>query len=281
MYKGGFPAKFGGRLSSVVDVKLREGNQKEFSGRGGVGLIASRLTLEGPLIEDKASYMISGRRTYFDLITSQINKYFEDDQDFNKIPDYFFYDLNMKLNYKINENNRLYLSGYFGRDVFAFVDDFNFRFNWGNSTSTLRWNHVFSPRLFINTSFIFSDYRYQISNRFDEFKFNLNSFIRDYNIKTDFDYLLNKNHSLSFGVEWLKHDFLVGRFQGGNDQGNISFKSGDELDASEYSLYANDFYQVNDNLSVDAGFRVSGFYRDKNYVGFEPRLSVKYQFKHL
>lgn len=281
MYKGGFPSKFGGRLSSVVDVKLREGNQHDFSGRGGVGLIASRVTLEGPIVEDKASYLISGRRTYFDLITRQLNEMYEDDEDFSQIPDYFFYDLNTKINYKINTNNHLYLSGYFGRDVFSFREDFNFDFNWGNTNATLRWNRIFNPRLFMNASFVFSDFRYTIANTLQEFSFNLNSFIQDYNYKIDFSYLLNKEHSLSFGGEFMEHDFLVGRFRGGNQDQSVSFKSGEKLKASEFGFYFNDFYQMNDRFSMDAGFRVSGFLQEDNYWNLEPRLALRYQLSPI
>ncbi|MGK7395826.1 MAG: TonB-dependent receptor [Candidatus Cyclobacteriaceae bacterium M3_2C_046] len=277
MYKGGFPAKFGGKLSSVVDVKLREGNQKKLAGRGGIGLIASRLTLEGPIIKDKASYLVSGRRTYFDLITRQINKYYESDQDFNKIPDYFFYDLNTKINYNLNKNNRIFLSGYFGRDVFGFAEDFNFDFFWGNTSGTARWNHIFNPRLFMNASLIFSDYRYSIRNTFDDFSLNLNSFIRDYNAKLDFDYTISNKHSLFFGMEYFHHNFLIGRLHGGSDDGEISFKAGDRLTAQEVDAYISDNISLSPRLNLESGLRFTGFFQNKWYLNAEPRLAARYQ----
>ncbi len=143
VYKGGFPAQYGGRLSSVIDVKLNEGNNQKFSGTGGIGLIASRLTLEAPLVKDKSSIIISGRRTYADLITKAINQSNKDNEDYSPIPDYYFYDFNTKVNYQLSERDRIYLSGYFGRDAFGFNDEnFNFNFNWGNATGTARWNRL-------------------------------------------------------------------------------------------------------------------------------------------
>ncbi|HNM24279.1 MAG TPA: TonB-dependent receptor, partial [Saprospiraceae bacterium] len=140
VYKGGFPAQYGGRLSSVIDVRMKEGNNQKFSGSGGLGLIASRLTLEGPIQKDKSSFIVSGRRTYADLITRAVNRANEDNPDYNKIPDYYFYDLNTKVNFTLSPKDRLYLSGYFGRDVFKFKDEnFDFLFDWGNATGTARW----------------------------------------------------------------------------------------------------------------------------------------------
>ncbi|KAA3632386.1 MAG: TonB-dependent receptor, partial [Bacteroidetes bacterium] len=197
IYKGGFPSQYGGRLSSVIDVKLNEGNNKKFSGTGGLGLISSRLTLEGPIKEGKSSFMVSGRRTYIDLITSQINKANEGKDNYNPIPDYYFYDLNTKINYKLSDKDKLYLSGYFGRDVFGFDSDFfDFDFNWGNVTGTARWNHVFNPKLFVNTTFTFSDYQYNITNKITGFSFDVGSSIRDANVTSDFYYAPNNRHTL-------------------------------------------------------------------------------------
>ena len=146
LYKGGFPAQYGGRLSSVIDVSLNDGNRRKFSGSGGIGLISSRLTLEGPLKKDKGSFIVSGRRTYVDLITNLVNKVNEDNPSFSPIPAYSFYDLNAKFNYDIDDKNKIFLSGYFGRDNFVFkTTDFNFQFYWGNATATARWNHLFNP----------------------------------------------------------------------------------------------------------------------------------------
>ena len=278
LYKGGYPAQYGGRLSSVIDVKLKEGNNKKFSGTGGVGLIASRLTLEGPIQKGKSSFIVSGRRTYFDLITRGINNANSDNEDFTQIPDYFFYDLNTKVNFQLSEKDRLYLSGYFGRDVFGFNSDFfNFRFDWGNATGTARWNHVFNPKLFSNTTFTYSDYQYNITNEVTSFSFEIGSKIKDANLKTDFYYAINNAHTLRFGIGGTYHQFEVGRLQAGSDDGEISFSAGQDFDGIEYGAYVADEWEVNDRLKINPGLRVSGFTNDgKTYLNLEPRVSGKY-----
>jgi hypothetical protein len=174
LYKGGFPAQFGGRLSSVVDVKMREGNNERIRASGGIGLIASRLTVDGPIVKDKSSFIISGRRTYFDIFTRQINRIQEGKENYSPIPDYYFYDLNGKVNYKLGEKDELFLSGYFGRDFFGFNDaDFQFGFDWGNKVGSLRWQHTFNPRFQVNTTLSGSSYQYNINNKIDVFSFNL------------------------------------------------------------------------------------------------------------
>ena len=279
LYKGGFPAKYSGRLSSVVDIKMKDGNKKKFSGAGGLGLISSRLTLEGPIKKDKASFIISGRRNYFDLITKAINKAREGDTSVNPIPNYFFYDLNAKVNYEINENNRLFLSGYFGKDVFKFNnEDFNFDFLWGNVTSSLRWNHLFSPKLFSNTTLIVSNYNYNITNEFDQFKFTLGSNIRDYVSKLDFEYMPNNKHRISFGVHYNYHQFTPSRISGNSRDSSINFNSVQKLNAQEIGLYAGDDFDLTPLWKVNAGLRVSGFItQGEFYHGVEPRLSIRYK----
>ena len=278
LYKGGFPAQYGGRLSSVIDVKLKEGNNKRFSGTGGVGLISSRLTLEGPLGSENTSFIVSGRRTYVDLITRQVNKAKEDDPDFNPIPDYFFYDLNTKINHKFSDKDRIYLSGYFGRDKFGFNGDFfDFNFDWGNITGTLRWNHVFSPKLFANTTVTVSDYRYEISNVLTGFSFSVDSNIKDVNLKSDFYYALNNEHTLRYGLGATYHEFTVGRFRGGSDDGTVSFNAGSEYDGVEFGTYLGDEWDASSRLRLNYGLRVSGFTNDgENYFGVEPRLAARY-----
>jgi hypothetical protein len=278
IYKGGFPAQYGGRLSSVIDVKLKEGNQKKFAGSGGIGLISSRLTLEGPIIKDKSSFMVSGRRTYVDLITRQINRANDGNEDFNPIPDYYFYDLNAKVNYTLSDKDRLFLSGYFGRDVFGFDGDFfDFDFDWGNATGTARWNHVFNARLFANTTFTYSDYQYNIANRVTGFSFDLGSQVRDANLKTDFYYALNDKHTIRFGAQGTYHAFTVGRLKAGSDDGEISFSAGEDFDGTEMAVYGSDEIVFNERLKVNAGLRLSGFVNDGEFFyGIEPRLSSKY-----
>jgi hypothetical protein len=279
LYKGDFPAQFGGRLSSVLDIKLNEGNKKQFSGSGGVGLIASRLTLEGPIQKGKSSYIISGRRTYFDIITRQINRANEGSPNFNPIPDYYFYDLNAKVNFELGEKDRLFISSYLGRDVFGFQNNnFSVDFNWGNITTTARWNHVFSPKLFLNTSFIFSDYNYQIENAVSNINFRVGSRVRDYNLKFDFDYALNSRHSLRFGAQATHHQFEVGRLNFTSDDGRIDFNAGQDLEGTEYGIYLNDEITLDEHWRLNAGLRISGFSNTGQwYFGIEPRVAARYK----
>jgi len=278
LYKGGFPAEYGGRLSSVIDVRLRDGNRKKFSGTGGLGLIASRLTLEGPIVKDKGSFIVSGRRTYVDIFTNQINRSNEGNPDAIQIPSYYFYDLNMKANYDITENDRIYLSGYLGRDYFTFGNgDFNFNFNWGNITTTARWNHVFNSKLFMNTTYTFSDYDYTLSNAFGQFEFELGSGIQDQATKVDFSYTPNNHHFVQFGASATHHTFDIGRANANSETGIIEFNAGTEFKAWEFGAYVADEWEVNDLLKIDFGVRISGFYNDeKFYYGLEPRVASKY-----
>ncbi len=279
LYKGGFPAQYGGRLSSVVDIKMREGNKERFETTGGIGLIASRLTVEGPIQKNKSSFLLSGRRTYFDVFTRQYNKIMEGTEDFDPIPDYYFYDLNGKASFQIGERDKLFFTGYFGNDVFGFSskNGFNFDFAWGNKVGLLRWNHQFSPKLYSNTTVYVSDYNYNITNRAAGRRFNLGSSIRDYSIRTDFDYQLDDAHTLKAGLTGTKHNFGVGRLSGGTDDGSVSFNSEIAHEGSEYGLYLSDDYVVNSRLALNYGFRVSGFLKDTSFfAGFEPRVSARY-----
>lgn len=278
IYKGGFPAQYGGRLSSVIDVKLKEGNNKRLAGSGGIGLIASRLTLEGPIQKEKSSFIVSGRRTYVDLLTRGINQANEGNEDFDPIPNYYFYDLNTKINFQFGEKDRLYLSGYFGRDVFGFDGDFfDFDFDWGNATGTARWNHVFNPKLFANTTFTYSDYQYNITNRVTGFSFEVGSNIRDANFKSDFYWALNNKHTFRFGIGLTRHQFSVGRLQAGSDDGLINFSAGQEFSALEGGLYFSDDWSVSNRLKINYGLRFSGFNNEnKTYTGIEPRFSSRY-----
>ncbi|MCP3931367.1 MAG: TonB-dependent receptor [Bacteroidetes bacterium] len=278
LYKGGFPPQYGGRLSSVIDVKLKEGNNKKFSGTGGIGIISSRLTLEGPIQKERSSFIVSGRRTYVDLITQQVNRTKKDSEDYTQIPDYYFYDLNTKVNYQLSDKDRLFLSGYFGRDVFGFESDFfNFNFDWGNATGTARWNHVFSPRLFANTTFTYSDYQYNIQNEVTGFSFNLGSRIKDVNFKSDFYYNPNPHHSIRFGGNITQHNFEVGRLKAGSDDGDISFSAGQNFDAMEMGLYFSDEFLLGKKWKFNGGLRLSGTLNDGTfYSGIEPRIATKY-----
>mgnify|MGYP000389186526 CR=1 FL=1 len=278
IYKGGFPAQYGGRLSSVIDVRMREGNNKEYDVTGGIGLISSRLTVEGPIQRDKSSFIVSGRRTYADLITRGINQANADNPDYNPIPDYFFYDLNTKVNFTLSERDRLFLSGYFGRDVFKFNNQtFDFLFDWGNATGTARWNHVYGPKLFSNATFTFSDYRYRIRNALQGFSFSLGSNVIDANAKLDFYYQPDNRHAIRFGGNATYHEFRVARLKFGSDDGRINFESGQNFDGMEYALYFADDWSVSDRLKVNYGGRLSAW---KNgpafYANFEPRVAANY-----
>lgn len=278
LYKGGFPSQYGGRLSSVIDVKMNDGNKKEFSGAGGLGLIASRLTLEGPIVKDKSSFMVSGRRTYVDVFTRLINEAQADNPDFNQIPDYFFYDFNAKANYQISDKDQIFLSGYIGRDKFKFDDgDFDFNFDWGNSNTTLRWNHLFTPRLFLNTSASFSDYQYTISNQFDIFSFELSSRITDGSLSTDFTWLPSDRHTVKFGAKGIYHRFIVGRLDAGASDSSFQFNAGNTYYGTEMAAYISDDFDVNEKIKVNTGLRVSGFTSDNTfYQALEPRVAVRY-----
>lgn len=196
LFKGGIPAQYGGRISSVMDIHMIDGNNKKFSGEGGLGLIASRLKLEGPLQREKSSFMLSGRRTYADMFLKASK-----DETVKKSKLYF-YDLNAKLNYRLDDKNTIYASGYFGKDDLGYGDLFSF--DWGNATATLRWNHIFSEKLFSNTSFIYSDFTYNVDVNNDESEFVINSKIENLNLKQDFSYYANSRNTLKFGFNALK-----------------------------------------------------------------------------
>ncbi|KAA6432593.1 TonB-dependent receptor [Rufibacter glacialis] len=280
LYKGGFPAQFGGRLSSVLDVKLREGNRKEYDVTGGLGLIASRLSVEGPIQKDKSSFLVSGRRTYVDVFTRMINKAKESDPDFSPIPDYYFYDFNAKASFELGPNDRLFISGYYGRDFFTFKDeDFNFNFNWGNRVASARWVHQFSPRFFVNTTFSSSNYEYAIKNQLDIYSFSLTSNITDLTLKSDFEYITSEKHHLRFGLAVTDHRFVVGRLEANSQDGSVNVGAGNEYSGQEYGLYASDDWTFSPAFTLSYGLRLSGFLNDgKNFLGLEPRAAASYRF---
>ncbi len=254
LYKGGIPAQYGGRASSVMDVVMNDGNSKNFGASGGIGLISSKLTVEGPIVKDKGSFILSGRRTYLDLFLLLSN-----DEAIKKSKLYF-YDLNLKANYQITDRDRIFISGYFGRDNFGYGDDFGF--DWGNATGTLRWNHLFSDKLFGNTSVIFSDYNYGFDIGSGEEGFSLASGIRDYNLKQDFSYFLNSKNTLRFGGNLIYHNFTPGEISTGADAG-ISIEDIDEQFALEGAIYLQNEQQLGTRWSVNYGLRYSYF----NYMG--------------
>ena len=263
LYKGDIPAKYGGRVSSVLDVRQKDGNSKQFGLTGGIGLISSRLTAESPIFNDKGSFLIAGRASYAHLFMPLI----EDVKD-DKIS---FYDLNLKTNYEINENNRLYLSGYFGRDIFnlsKIIEN-----NYGNATGNLRWNHVFNDKLFSNLSFIYSKYDYNIILDFIELDWNAD--ITNFNVKYDLGYYVNNDITLDFGVSGLTYNLNPGEVRPSSENSPINYLKLDEKRAFEGAAYISAEHQISDKLAFNYGLRYSAFTRlggqnMTNYVNNQP-----------
>jgi len=295
LYKGNQAANFGGRLSSVLDIKMNEGNNQRFNVSGGLGLISSKLNVEGPIVKDKASFLITGRRTYADVFLKAT-----DDFKDNTL---YFYDLNAKLNYKLGQKDRLFLSGYFGRDKLGFGS--NFGINWGNATGTVRWNHLINSQLFSNTSVIYSSYDYEIAIKSNDVDFTLTSKVLDYNIKQEFQYFPNSNNKIKFGFNVINHNITPGQLSGskGIQQDLVFQKAAKSL---ESAAYASNDWDVNEFLSVNYGVRMSAFsllgngqetytysssgavtdsiiYADnahvKTYINWEPRISFSYAYR--
>jgi hypothetical protein len=247
LYKGGIPARYGGRVSSVLDIYQKEGNSNEFHMNGGIGLISSRLLAEGPIIKDKASFLVAGRSSYAHLFLK-----FTDNEN-----SAYFYDLNTKLSYNINDKNSVYLSGYFGRDVFSLNN--SFVNTYGNSVLNIRWNHLFSDKLFSNATLIYSDYYYGL--QLDFIGFNWDSGIKNYNFKYDFKHYLSNNTKLTYGVNSIYYDFNPGKIEPTGLNSGINSKQLDKKYAFEPSIYIDAEQKISDKLSVNYGLRYSMFYR--------------------
>lgn len=302
LVKGGMPAQYGGRLSSVVDVQMNDGNNQDFTAVGGIGLIASRLTLEGPIVQDKSSFIVSARRTYIDAIISPILKGTEFEGN-----GYYFYDLNTKVNYTFNDKNRLFASGYFGQDVFRYKapdNTLNVTVPWGNATGTLRWNHLFSNKLFMNVSTIYNSFNFSVESAFQDFNFNLYSGIQDWNGKVDFDYYPNANHNIKFGANYIFHTFTPYSAEGNFEEVEFSTDTLSKKYAHEAGIYIQDEFDITKRLKVNVGVRGNYFaqvgpYNDivydtetglniidtlyygpgkliADYWGLEPRFSMRY-----
>jgi len=282
LIKGGFPARYGGRLSSVIEMNMKDGSKEKVSGEAGIGVISSRLTLNGPIIKNKASFLISGRRTYLDILARPLMNKEEG------VGGYYFYDLNAKLNYDFGRKNKVYLSGYFGRDKFHMSQVVNNQFEksemknalfWQNSTGTLRWNHLFSEKLFMNTSVITTRYNLTINaeESFSNDKFYLNyiSSISDVSVKSDFSYYLSTLHTLRFGMQSTLHRFKPSALVVNESNKNYT-RSAIPLDAIENGIYAEDNIRI-DNFQLNPGLRLSHFgINGKNYSSIEPRLAMSY-----
>ncbi len=251
LYKGGMPPEYGGRLSSVLDVKMKDGNLRKLGISGGLGLISSRLTIEGPFKKEKGSIILSGRRTYADLFLRLSSDTLVNSNIL------YFYDLNIKGNYKVGEKDRIFLSGYFGRDVFKYSDAFGF--DWGNGTATVRWNHLFSPRLFLNSSLIYSNYSYDFFVDEGGMNFTIRSAIRDWHLKEDFHYFLNPGNTLKFGLKLNHHKFIPGVVDASESSGVNKLKLTEKY-ALETAVYLSHEAHLFDWLTVNYGLRFSMFH---------------------
>ncbi|MEX2597695.1 MAG: TonB-dependent receptor, partial [Salibacteraceae bacterium] len=254
LYKGGIPAKYGGRLSSVLDIRQKEGNMKKLGVSGGVGLLFSRLTVEAPIVKDKVSFIASGRRSYFDIFLPLANNQGIQDSRL------YFYDLNGKINWTINDNNRVFLSAYSGDDVFRFADLFNTR--WGNQTATARWNHLFSDRMFSNFTLVYSDYNYNLGADAGGQSFDWNAGITNYTAKADFTFFANPNNKIEFGWHNTYYNFspgaAVASFEVGDDRDTFNFEVPD-IPAFESAIYLSNEQKIGTRLTLAYGLRWSGF----------------------
>ena len=273
LIKGGFPAQYGGRLSSVLDLTMKEGNNQEFHAQGGLGFITSTLSLEGPLKKDIASFIVSGRRTYIDLLVTPFlpkgNK-----------SRYDFYDLNAKLNWKLSDKDRIYFSYFKGRDDARLKsgEGINYQVNFGNTTATLRWNHIFGKKLFVNTSAILNEYDQDISAIQDNFFSQTITRLEDLNGKMEFQYFPNPRHEVRFGGHFVHHQFVSGgksEAESGLNQ-NINRQAVPSKDMNEFAFYVNDQIKFSDKLSASLGIRVPGFSsQEVSYMRAEPRVTLK------
>lgn len=250
MFKGTAPADYGGRISSVLDVKMNDGNNQDYHVGGGIGLISSRLNVEGPLVKDKASFLVTARRTYADIFL----KFSPDTLISNN--QLYFYDLNMKMNYVVNDHNRIYLSGYFGRDMF----DFNNRFgiNWGNKTGTIRWNHIWNEKLFSNTSLIYSDYDYKVAIKMN-FDFSLKSVIKSWNLKHEFQLFADNKNTLNFGINSSLHLITPGQLEVSDDS-EINPLKLQEKRAWENAIFVSNVWKPISSLNINYGLRLAAYY---------------------
>lgn len=294
LYKGGLPAEYGGRLSSVLDVQMLDGNKKDFGVEGGLGLISSRIKVEGPIDPGKGSFLVSARRTYIDLFTKASK------DSVVKGSSLYFYDINAKGNYHFDDRNALFISGYFGHDDIGLKNTFGT--NWGNATGTVRFNHIFSNKLFSNTSLIYSNYHYDVESFLTNDDFQATSKITDINFKEDLQYSASDSHTLKFGLNILHHTIAPGDITSSSTS-SINNNSVEQRYGFENALYLSDDWKASSRLTLLYGLRLSGVallgpgtfntydaagnitssavYSSnqlvKNYVNLEPRFSASYQ----
>jgi hypothetical protein len=297
VYKGGMPAQYGGRLSSVLDIKMNDGNNQDYNVSGGIGLISAKLNVEGPIQKDKSSFLVTGRRTYADVFLKASS---DTALSSSKL---YFYDLNLKLNYEFSDKDRIYLSGYFGKDQLGFGDQFGI--NWGNSTGTLRWNHIFNDRLFLNTSLIYSNYDYELQIRTGANDFTIFSQIRDWNLKQDYQFNAGQSNSLRFGWSSIYHTVRPGETTA-SETSSVNNQVQQKRYSMENAAYISNTWKASKKLSLTYGLRMTAFsvlgkgdyyslngngevvdttsYKSgevvKTYWNLEPRLSIGYQFNN-
>lgn len=291
--KGGFPARYGGRLSSVIDINMKEGNNKEFGVEGSVGLIASKLMIEGPIIKDKTSFIVTGRRTYIDLL---MRPFIPEGTTFG----YYFYDVNAKINHKISDNDHIYFSIYTGDDQFYaatenkytqnninYSEKNDFGLGWGNITSSLRWNHIINNKLFSNVNLTYSKYQFltgvDIENTqgssTNNFSLKYFSGIQDWSGKVNFDYVPSPNHYVKFGGAGILHTFTPGALQFKMAAANFNFDTlfTNKVGASEYSFYVEDDIRIGNRMKTNIGIHYAGFIvNQKQYFSMQPRIAARY-----
>lgn len=287
LIKGGFPARYGGRLSSVIDIQMKEGNLKKYAVEGSVGILSGRLMVEGPIVKDKVSFMVSGRRSWFDLFSAPISK------AINGTPvGYYLTDVNAKINWKINNRHRIFLSGYFGEDKLyggtgykdsTFRDKSKFRMSWGNISSSLRWNYVISPKLFMNTTATFTQYKYRIGYDYEafnkdvkteDFGSSMGSRIQDWSGRVDFNWYPVSNHKVQFGAYYIYHTFVPGttELRSGN---NTSRTGASDIFSHETQLYVEDEFKLFKRLTLNVGVHGSTFHvKNKTFWSVQPRVSA-------
>ncbi len=301
LIKGGFPARYGGRLSSVIDISMKEGNNQEFKGAASIGLISSKLTLEGPIKKsENTTYILSGRRTYIDILA---RPFIKAQSGGDETGGYYFYDLNAKINHKFSNSDRLYLSGYFGNDKayakskYDYTDNNKqteykdqFGLQWGNIITAARWNHLFNPKLFSNVTLTYSRYKFKVFEKSKETTtksgkkttensaFEYSSGINDIAAKIDFDYIPNPNHYVRFGINGIIHEFNPGILAYKDTSSKIdTTTSSFNKSANEFAAYIEDDFKIGKNFKINTGIHLSGFYVDKQfYTSFQPRLSMRY-----
>jgi len=274
LHKGSFPAQYGGRLSSILDIQMKEGNNQKWTGEAAIGAISSKATIEGPIIKNRASAIVSYRRFYWDLF---VKPFLRPGQELA----YNFQDLNAKINFKISDKDHIFLSGYYGGDRLVQgqttpVDTTKFSTKWGNSTFTARWNHLFSNKLFANTSFIYSKYDFNIGQTLQSLSIRMSSGIEDWNGKIDFDYFPHPKHKVKFGVNYFYHTFTPSSVKG--KVGTVKTETTQSKYVHESAAYINDEWTVTDLFSLNLGLRLPFFvYKNTKYWSAEPRVTTKYQ----